>query len=248
MKKTTTDEAIKHSAMDNKPNYLSTIRDLVIVIGIYLYFIAWVYVNAYYQHFGISGSSLKLDYASYLVFSFNVIMSIRFLWLLIIVVSLAVLLWFINYLLRRPGQEKFRPMLERLSRAKFLAIICCMAALFPWLFYITQRVAWSDYVDQRTNRGDLRAIQFVFRKDSDMHVPGLILDSLSPSGKDLISDIRLLTTDDTRSLKLLGETDANYIVLNQHPPNPMFGIPVGFIYFIDKKDVLFAKIILSSSQ
>lgn len=235
--------------MDNKPNYLSTIRDLVIIIGIYLYFIAWVYVNSYYGHFGISASSLKLDYASYLVFSFNVVMSLRFLWLLIIVVSIAVLLCVLNYLLRRrSGRQKLRPLLRRLSRAKFLAIICCMAALFPWLFYITQRVAWSDYLDQRTNRGDLRSIQFVFRKDSDMHVPTLILDSLTRSGNDLTGDIRLLTTDDTRSLKLLAETDASYIVLNQHPPDPAFGTPVGFVYFIDKKDVLFARIILSSSQ
>ncbi|MFT3855936.1 MAG: hypothetical protein QM733_24885 [Ilumatobacteraceae bacterium] len=234
--------------MDSKPNYLSTIRDLVIIIGIYLYFIAWVYVNAYYQHFGISGSSLKLDYASYLVFSFNVIMSLRFLWMLIIVIGILIILWFINYLAHRRGLIWLRKILKRLAGAKFLAIICSMAALFPWLFYITQRVAWSDYVDQRTNRGDLRSIQFVFRKDSDMHAPTLVLDSLSRSGKDLISDIRLLTADDTRSLKLLGQTDDQYIVLNQAPPDPTFGIPVGFVYFIDKKEVLLAKIILSSSQ
>jgi len=240
--------ALKHKPMDDNRNILSIIRDLTIIIGIYLYFIAYVYVNTYYQHFGISTASLKLDYASYLVFSFNVIMSFRFLRLLIIVISLAGILCLVNYFLRRPGQHRFQGILSRLSRAKFLAVICCMAALFPWLFYITQRVAWSDYIDQRNNRGDLRSIQFVFRKDSDMHVPALILDSSSRSGKDLISDIRLLTTDDVRSLKLLGETDADYIVLNQPRGDPMLGTPEGFVYFIDKKDILFAKIILSSSQ
>ena len=43
---------------------LSDIRDLLIVIGIYCYFIAWVYLQTYYDSFGIATESLRLDYSA----------------------------------------------------------------------------------------------------------------------------------------------------------------------------------------
>lgn len=221
--------------MEKSPDLLAVIRNLVIVIGIYLYFIAWIYVNAYYGHFGISAADLKLDYASYLVYSFNVLMSTRFLWVVgAVAVAVALLQW-----------PRVRTLL---SSNRTLWLVIAMAALFPWLFQIAQRVAWDDYLNERNNRSSLRSIQFVFRKDSDVQAPTTVLDTTTVSGKDLVSDLRLLKQDDLRRLKLLGESDEYFIVLNQPVAAPALGMPVGFVYFIDKKDVLLSKIILSSAN
>ncbi|HTJ10870.1 MAG TPA: hypothetical protein VL547_02535 [Dinghuibacter sp.] len=221
--------------MDKSPDPLAVIRNLVIVVGIYLYFIAWIYVNAYYGHFGIPAADLKLDYASYLVFSFNVVMSPRFLWLVGALLVVVVLLQF--------GRVR-----SFLQPRQTLWLIVGMAALFPWLFQVAQRVAWDDYLDERNNRSSLRSVQFVFRKDSEIQVPTTVLDTTTLSGQDLVSDLRLLKQDDLRRLKLLGESDGYFIVLNQPTAAPSLGMPVGFVYFIDKKDVLLSKIILSSAK
>lgn len=221
--------------MDKSPDPLAVIRNLVIVVGIYLYFIAWIYVNAYYGHFGIPAADLKLDYASYLVFSFNVVMSPRFLWLVGALLVVVVLLQL----------GKVRSFLQP---RQTLWLIVGMAALFPWLFQVAQRVAWDDYLDERNNRSSLRSVQFVFRKDSEIQVPTTVLDTTTLSGQDLVSDLRLLKQDDLRRLKLLGESDSYFIVLNQPTAAPSLGMPVGFVYYIDKKDVLLSKIILSSAK
>src|SRR4051794_38644152 len=84
---------------------LKQIRDLTIIVGIYLYFIAWVYVHFYYEQFGISTESVKIDYNSYLMYSYNVVTSAKFLFWVKVLVWLMLLwlifLFFINRLENR---------------------------------------------------------------------------------------------------------------------------------------------------
>jgi len=72
---------------------LSTARDLLITIGIFLYFSAWVYIHFYYQQFGISTETLKLDYSSYLVYSYNVLSSGTFLFYASVILILLLSVW-----------------------------------------------------------------------------------------------------------------------------------------------------------
>lgn len=218
---------------------LAKISNLVILLGIYLYFIAWVYVHSYYGHFGIAPSALNIDYSAYLVFSFNVLVSTQFL------IGLGV---FVLLGLVRMGMIVYNKRLPSLiTRFQFVWLLTFMAGLFPWLFFVAQAAAWKDYTNERLNKGTLRSIEFVFRKDADIQNPAQVLDTAGVAGKDLLGDLRLLKNDSTRLLKLLGESDAYYIVLKQLPVNPAIGaLPIGFVYFVDKKDVLLAKITLSS--
>jgi hypothetical protein len=215
------------------------ISNLIILLGIYLYFIAWVYVHSYYGHFGIAPSALNIDYSAYMVFSFNVLVSTRFLVALGVFVALG--------LARMVMIVYNKPLPSLVTRFQFVWLLAFMALLFPWLFYAAQAAAWKDYTDERMNRGTLRSVQFVFRKDADIQNPAQVLDTAGQAGKDLMSDLLLLKNDSTRLLKLLGESDAYYIVLKQLPVDPAIGaLPIGFVYFVDKKDVLLAKITLSS--
>ncbi|TDX01570.1 hypothetical protein [Dinghuibacter silviterrae] len=220
-------------------DYLSKAGNLLLVLGIYVYFSAWVYVHSFYGHFGVSPATLGIDYSAYLVFSFNVFISKPFLVALgvfavlgLVRMGLAIAHW------KAPSF---------LTRFRLVWLLAFMVLLFPWLFYVAQTAAWNDYTNERLNKGTLRSVQFVFRKDSDVLYPAQVLDTAGQAGQDLLQDLRLLKNDSTRLLKLLGESDAYYIVLSQRPVDPVVGaLPIGFVYFVDKKDVLLAKITLSS--
>jgi hypothetical protein len=221
---------------------LSTIRDLLIVIGIYLYFIAWVYLHAYYESFGISTESLRLDYSSYLIFSYNVITSAAFVcfaaWATVIglLACIGFSLWF---------RKASRGVQRWMAFARPIGVAVAMVALFPLLFGMSRDTALANYAKDRTNTGDRHRIQFLFREDAGFGKKLLSKDSV---GKTLYSsyDQQLLTSDNGKTLRYLGETDEYFIVLHQAQDPGSAQIPEGAVYYVDKKDVLLSHIILSS--
>jgi hypothetical protein len=213
---------------------LSSIRDLLIIIGIYCYFIAWVYLHTYYSSFGIATESLRLDYSSYLIFSYNVLTSgafIRFsIWAVVAGICFCVFFLYLLHKLPRPGRM-------RLRYVRTAAILFAMTILFPILFHITKQTALENYAADRTNTGEKHRIEFIFRKDFG-------LDSTSAKTN---YSLNLLNTDAGKNLRLIGESDQYFIVLNQMPVDPEVGsFPEGAVYYIDKKDILVSRIILSS--
>lgn len=213
---------------------LSNIRDLLIIIGIYLYFVAWVYLHNYYESFGISTESLRIDYSSYLIFSYNVLTSDSFVHFAIwVVVVLIVLKIVFHYMLR----GRSRKVQRRFLSVRSIFLILAMIALFPVLFNIAKETAIENYAADRTNTSDKHRIEFIFRKDAGF-------DSAAKASN---YHLKLISTDNGRSLRLLGESDQYYIVLNQLPMNKEIGsFPEGAVYYVDKKDVLISHIILSS--
>ena len=241
---------------------LSKLRDLTIIVGIYLYFIAWVYVHYYYQQFGISTSSLKIDYSTYLMYSYNVLISERFLsWFIaLIVVALLrmLLLWLIAT--RKERSSFFKKADNILKGNAFLNIgnnpdksyslfflICILLVIFPLLFRISRLTAIENYREDRRQIQHLKTIRFIFREDADLLSPATALDSTLSREDIFYQDIALIKNDTTQILKLLGESDAYYIVLHQQAYNPVLNaLPSGYIYYINKKDILLTKIILRS--
>jgi len=213
---------------------LSNIRDLLIIIGIYLYFIAWVYLHNYYESFGISTESLRIDYSSYLIFSYNVLTSDSFVHFAIWVVgSLIVLKIMFYYMLRGRSRKSQR----RFLVVRTVFVILGMIALFPVFYDMAKETAIENYAADRTNTSDKHRIEFIFRKDAGF-------DSAARAAN---YQLKLLSTDNGRNLRLLGESDQYYIVLNQLPMNKEVGsFPEGAVYYVDKKDVLISHIILSS--
>jgi hypothetical protein len=211
---------------------LSNIRDLLIIIGIYLYFVAWVYLHNYYESFGISTESLRIDYSSYLIFSYNVLSSGSFVHFAIWVAAiLAILKIALHYILR----GKSRIVHKRFLTIRNAFLILGMVALFPILFNMAKQTALENYAADRTNTSDKHRVEFIFRKDAGF-------DSTANATN---YHLKLLSTDNGRNLRLLGESDQYYIVLNQLPMNSI-GIPEGAVYYVNKNDVLVSHIILSS--
>jgi hypothetical protein len=222
---------------------LSNIRDLLIIIGIYLYFIAWVYLHAYYESFGISIEMLKLDYSSYLIFSYNVLTSDEFIHFLIWAIIIVVVCFIAYSILFRRLSIYLRKWMLTIRTA---VVYGSMVALFPVLFNISKKRALNDYAADRTSSGSRHRIEFIFRKDAGYESSSGKPDSLTGMAAYSKTQLDLLVKDKGKSLRFLGETDAYYIVLRQLQDPDTKMLPEGTVYYIDKKDVLLSRIILPS--
>ncbi len=241
---------------------LKLFRDLTVIVGIYLYFIAWVYVHFYYRQFGISTESIKIDYSSYLVYSYNVLVSYKFLYWVVVFLALLLLRMILLFVVKTlEGRSLFITKLQgflsgnivsryfrsRNQQYSLLLLIIFLVIIFPLLFKIAREVAIDHYRDDRAHTENLKTIQFIFKKNVDILSPTIVLDSVLPRGHIFYDDIALIKNDRDQLLKLLGESDKYYIVLQQRPFNKVVGaLPTGYIYFIDKNDIQLTKIILRS--
>jgi hypothetical protein len=241
---------------------LKLIRDLTIIIGIYLYFIAWVYVNFYYQQFGISTASVKIDYSSYLMYSYNVITSPPFLYwvkFFVVLVLIRLLVLFVSDLLSKRYtffakinllllNNLFTVTVKKLTKQySLLVLIIFLVIIFPLLFKVSRRVAVDNYRQDRIHTENLKSIQFIFRKDADLMSPAMVLDSSLSRSHIFYNDLAVLKNDQQQLLRLLAESDDYYIVLQQRPFNKALGaLPLGYVYYVNKKDILLSKIILRS--
>ena len=241
---------------------IKKIRDLTFIVVVYLYFVAWVYIHFYYQQFGISTSSVKIDYNSYLMYSYNVLTSSTFLFWVKLGVALTVLQMVLSFLVTRFGQKsthfsnlhRFQSYQAFLLRWKhfreqysFLALAILFIVIFPLLFRVSRQVALQNYQQDRKETSNLKAIQFLFRQDADIMSPARILDSSLSQSDVFYKDMLLLKNDSRQLLRLLGESDQYYIVLHQRPYNSAVGaLPSGLVYYVNKKDVLLSKVILRS--
>ena len=217
---------------------LSRISKLVAVVVVYVYFTAWIYVHFYYEEFGISTAIIKIDYKSYLIFSWNVFTTPFF---LVVTAGVALAAFLIYYFVK--GRAFFKK-----PQNKFNTLLVLMVLLFPYLFFHARYSALTNYRNDRINTSNLKSIQFVFRAGSDLLSPALTLDSLKKLPVPLSGDIALVRGE-SGPLKLLGESDDKYIILNQIPYDSSLNLlPEGYIYFVAKSDVLITRIILRSTK
>src|SRR5580658_2906640 len=143
---------------------MARIRDLIIVVGIYLYFTAWIYVHFYYDQFGLSTETIKIDYSSYLVYSWDVLASGHFLLITGIILGAAFLVRLIIFRLCPEIRSWF-------TSRQFGLSICLMILAFPYFFYHARYAAIKNYRHDRMDTRNLRTIQFIFRKQADLLSP-----------------------------------------------------------------------------
>jgi hypothetical protein len=226
---------------------LSKVRDLLIIVGIYLYFSSWVYVHFYYDRFGISTESIKIDYSSYLVYSYNVFTSRS----ILVCAAIIVFLYFV-YKIARTSIENSRFLSNILSALKknlFFFSILCLLSFFPLLFLVARSTALKDYLNDRKNPGLFRSIQFIFKKNAEFLGPLKTVDTLVTLPPVFADDIPVIKNDAAQALRLLAENNEYYYVLNQPAYDAKEKLwPRGYVYIVDKKAVLFAKLILRSTK
>jgi hypothetical protein len=237
---------------------LAIIRDLLIIAAVFLYFIAKVYVHYYYGMFGLPTQSLNIDYSTYLVFSYNVVSSEPFLWLLacftalyvdIRILIIAIVLCTHKYSRLSWLNSWLNAGKDIVSKHKFLLLGMIVLAIFPCLFNCAEAVAIDHNISDRKNVDHFRSIQFLFRKDAEWLNPITTLEALEAKDSLSAEDVQILRQDSAPVLRLLGESDDYYFVLHQGPfDNDLQALPQGYVYSVNKKDVLLAKIILRSTQ
>jgi len=208
---------------------LGDVRDILIIVGIFLFFTGWVYIYFFYNYFGLSISLVNISYADYLVYSYNVLTSYFGAPLLVLVLlTFAYRKWLIKFI----------------SMTIFLAVL-----LFPALYLLAKQVANKNAFEIRSFRQTMRHISFVFKEDADFLAYKFNNDSLPRSNKIVKADLDILkdTTIPSR-LYLLGQNQEYFFVLFQDPGSSQIkGIPFGNVYFINKTYVLYSKVTLTSN-
>jgi len=205
---------------------LGDIRDILIIVAIFLFFTGWIYLHYFYDYFGLSVSLLSINYSDYLVYSYTVFISYYGL------PALGILL--LLYVYER-WLKKYLPL------GIFLAVL-----LFPSLYLLARNVASDNALKLSKCRGVcMRHISFVFNQETGFVAGKSSSDSLKENDSIVKSDLANVTnTDiDNNRLYLLGQNQDYYFVLFQ-PPNKYTANtpPQGIIYYVKKSYVLYAKI------
>jgi hypothetical protein len=204
---------------------LQNIRDVFIIAGIFLFFTGWIFVYYYYEYFGISFLSVRVDYATYLVYSFKVFSSYGYAPMIALTAISSIVIY------RR--------------KKNILAMILFALILIPSLFALAKKVGHDEALNLRHHcASELREVQFIFRDTRGLTGYGNISDSILSGNIIVKNDMASLTNKAGASpLYLLGENENYFIVLNQPPASAeVKAVPIGELFFIDKKDVLYAKI------
>ena len=234
---------------------LSRISSLLVVTAVFLYFTAWVYMHFYFERFGLPTGSLKIDYSTYLVYSYNVFFSLQFLYILVPIVLLGLVAQMIIY---RANKYKNRRRLHATFYTRILSIraifnhnrfgllLLLMLVAFPLLFLCARCVALSDYHRDRESKDtNLKNVQFIFNKDAGWLSSSDTVSILPPQHERFRLDIYTLKYDTAAILRLLAESDDYYFVLRQGRYNATARrFPEGYVFVVNKKDVLLAKIVL----
>jgi hypothetical protein len=209
---------------------LEDLRNILIIVGIFLFFTGWIYIYYFYDYFGISMSLVSVDYTSYIVYSFEVLIAYHYLFLFGILILIYI---FFKWL------------------KKYIAVSVIIAlSLFLVLYWFAKRVANDNAVQIRSSPSSLRHISFVFKEGADFLAYKFSNDSLPGNNLIIKNDLIILKDPGIPSqLYLLGQNQEYFFVLFQ--PSLEEGIkalPLGSIYFIKKDDVLYSKITITSNK
>jgi hypothetical protein len=228
-------------------SFLAKTRDLIIIIGIYTYFTAFVYVHFYFGAFGLSTQSLKIDYTEYLVYAYDVVSAPLFIFYAL---ALIVLMFLGKIVLSKVFRKRLRGSFSnrrRLLRYRFAGKVFQLVLLFPFFYCTARAIAGEDYLHARMDLKGLKAIQFVFRRTAEGLSPQTQLDSVPLPFNELSGDLYILKRDTSQRLLLLGESETTYMVLNQPPYDTVYHqLPTGYIYAVNKNDILLSRIVLRS--
>lgn len=210
---------------------LSEARDLTVVIAIFLFFTGWIYLYFFYHYFGLSVGILSTSYSDYLVYSYFVLSAYWGLPILLIAGLIAVYLyWFRN---------------------RQVVLVALVIAAFPLLAFAAKKVATEKAFHLREDPQSMRHISFVFREHADMLAPGRTPDSALAGRAVLLHDNDVLRNNDIRNnmLFFLGQNEDYYFVLYQPKGLPnISALTLGTLYYVNKQDVLYSKITISSND
>jgi hypothetical protein len=142
--------------------------------------------------------------------------------------------------------RRIRVVRVTIYRNKFSLLVLIMLVAFPLLFFCARAVALNHYHrDRETNGTYLKKVQFIFNKDAEWLSSSDTALILPPQHERFKYDISILKYDTAAILRLLAESDDYFFVLRQGPYDTTVHVfPEGYVFLVNKKDVLLAKIVL----
>jgi hypothetical protein len=128
-----------------QPEFLSVVKDVVLVFALYLYFAGWLHAYYFFQQFGVSLNSVDIPVYYFFIYSFSVFLTFwGFVVLVVVIISLTLAV-------------KGRPSWGYL-------LVIALISLFPGIFYAARAAGMSDASEKRS--GYASTVQFVFKKDA----------------------------------------------------------------------------------
>ena len=187
---------------------IKIIRDLILIIAIYLYFIGWLYQYFVLDNFGISLNALNIPPYYFFVYAYSVIEDHYLILLVVLLIATSCYLIVQAYL------------------SKFLlpAVLILTIIVFRYSFYLSQTTAVKEA--QAIRSGHAHKISFVFKKKVSQFLPKEFLDANNN-----------INANNHNELWLIIQATDGYYVLYQHIPDEEV-IPSGIVYKVNKSDVI----------
>ncbi len=205
---------------DNLYSYIIQLKNIALMLAVYLYFMGWTYLHYYMYKFGLSILSLDLNLFSILAFSWSVIM-LKYVELIIIH-----LIGYLIYL----ATKKYFPAYRR----PVLTVLLLTGILVAFILSKSSGVELANKL-----RFEKSSQSFSLVVDSSFVKSNAILNK-----NHRLPNFYMLFLNKTESaFKLISETNEYFILLYQKIDTVM---PNGKVFFVPKKYVKLAAINLTT--
>jgi hypothetical protein len=206
--------------LNENSDLLMILRNLIFFVAIYLYFIGWTYSYYLYSHFGISLYSLDVPFYYFFIYSYSVVLSNGW-WFVVATSSLLIT----RYVFRN------RKELRKLITILFLLVF------FPLSFKLARNTAFEAALLLRKGYG--QTVTIVFREAQKETQKGKAdsNETETQSGsKNYPSTI--LNANQSGNLRLLTQTKDKLFVIYQPSADEEGGeLPMCYTYVIAATDV-----------
>jgi hypothetical protein len=230
---TTQDGNEPKTLKDDLSKVWDVLKSLVFFLGIYLFFLGWVYLYFYFNRFGVSLANIGVDVASYYNYGFFTLLNFQMVLLIIGFFTAVIIIYY--------KRESFK--------YSYAALIPLLITLFTISYFITKGNAENKATNILKKRFKLYPIYFDFTSD---FLKSMAKDSLELKyvGKPFLNRsfnkgaVKLLSHNNDMQLYLIYENEKNYYVIFN--PNPIDTLKYDVeLYNIDKKNIHYATRIMS---
>lgn len=235
---------------DKKPVYTKSLKDdlsliwdvlksLTFFLGLYLFFLGWLYLYYYFQQFDVAASSVTVSLPSFYNFGFIALIYKN----MLVVFSIFFSIFFFVYYNR--GRIKYA----------YILLFAGIFLFFILSFYLTRDNAKETAMRILKKEANLNPVYFDFTADflksmtKDSAELKLLNTPNSVLARRLIKNqsVKLLKYNDETQLYLIYENNESFFVINNQNPKGKLGLSIE-IFSINKKDINYATKILSHNN
>ncbi len=211
---------VEHRGLGALKDAAAALRDLTIVIGVYVYYAGFIYLHGFYDTISVDTTAVDLSPVAILANAFGPIWTNRFT-ILLILTSIGVAFLFLAWIRSRKSRLQVTLNLVLFDLA---ATLLASAVMTHFIFQFSNSQGLRTAEHARAGKST-DPIWFVFRKDEDVKRLGAGFRSLN----------------EHYQLLLAAETKDFYFVVGPAPKIKCNRVPAQFVFRIAKSDVLLSQ-------